>query len=41
MSDQWTDRLSEFLDGELDDFMQASLAQRIYGGGPEQVEDVD
>ncbi|MBI1981937.1 MAG: peptide chain release factor 2 [Methylocystis sp.] len=32
---------SEVLDGELDDFMQASLAQRIYGGGPEKVEDVD
>ncbi|MGJ0505035.1 MAG: peptide chain release factor 2 [Methylocystis sp.] len=32
---------SDVLDGELDDFMQASLAQRIYGGGPEKVEDVD
>ncbi len=32
---------SEVLDGELDDFMQASLAQRIYGGGPETVEDAD
>ncbi len=32
---------SEVLDGELDDFMQASLAQRIYGGGPEKVEDVE
>ncbi len=32
---------SEVLDGELDDFMQASLAQRVYGGGPEQVEDVE
>ncbi len=31
----------DVLDGDLDDFMQASLAQRIYGGGPEQVEDVD
>jgi peptide chain release factor 2 len=31
----------EVLDGELDDFMQASLAQRIHGGGPEQVEDVE
>ncbi|HEY8160772.1 MAG: peptide chain release factor 2 [Methylocystis sp.] len=31
----------EVLDGELDDFMQASLAQRIYGGGPEKVEDVE
>jgi peptide chain release factor 2 len=32
---------SEVLDGELDDFMQASLAQRVYGGGPEKVEDVE
>ncbi|MEK4032820.1 peptide chain release factor 2 [Methylocystis sp. IM3] len=32
---------ADVLDGDLDDFMQASLAQRIYGGGPEQVEDVD
>jgi peptide chain release factor 2 len=32
---------AEVLDGELDDFMQASLAQKIYGGGPESVEDVE
>ena len=32
---------SEVLDGELDDFMQASLAQRVYGGGPEKVDDVE
>lgn len=31
---------ADVLDGELDDFMQASLAQKIYGGGPESVEDV-
>ncbi|MGR7993924.1 MULTISPECIES: peptide chain release factor 2 [unclassified Xanthobacter] len=31
----------EVLDGDLDAFMQAALAQRAYGGGPEQVEDVD
>ncbi|ARN81768.1 peptide chain release factor 2 [Methylocystis bryophila] len=31
----------EVLDGELDDFMQASLAQRVEGGGPVQVEDVE
>ncbi|CAN2534480.1 Peptide+chain+release+factor+RF2 [Methylocapsa aurea] len=31
----------EVLDGELDDFMQASLAQRVLGGGPEKVEDVE
>ena len=32
---------SEVLDGELDDCMQASLAQRVYGGGPTSVEDVE
>ncbi|WP_134187993.1 peptide chain release factor 2 [Methylosinus sp. sav-2] len=32
---------SEVLDGELDDFMQASLAQRVLGGGPEKVDDVE
>jgi peptide chain release factor 2 len=32
---------SDVLDGDLDDFMQASLAQRVYGGGPEKVEDVE
>jgi peptide chain release factor 2 len=31
----------DVLDGDLDDFMQASLAQRVNGGGPEHVEDVD
>ncbi|WP_400765771.1 peptide chain release factor 2 [Methylosinus sporium] len=31
----------EVLDGELDDFMQASLAQRVLGGGPEKVDDVE
>ncbi len=31
----------EVLDGELDDFMQASLAQRVHGGGPAEVEDVE
>jgi peptide chain release factor 2 len=29
------------LDGELDDFIQASLAQRVHGGGPGQVDDID
>ena len=28
------------LDGELDPFMEAALAQRVYGGGGE-VEDID
>ena len=31
----------EVLDGELDDFMQSSLAQHVEGGGPAQVEDVE
>jgi peptide chain release factor 2 len=29
------------LDGDLDEFMQAALAQKAFGGGPEQVEDVE
>lgn len=29
------------LDGDLDGFIQASLAQRVFGGGPEKVEDVE
>jgi peptide chain release factor 2 len=29
------------LNGELDDFIQASLAQKIHGGGPEGVEDIE
>ena len=29
------------LDGDLDDFIQASLAQRVDGGGPEAVDDID
>jgi peptide chain release factor 2 len=32
---------SEVLDGDLDAFMEAALAQRAYGGGPVAVEDVD
>ena len=32
---------SEVLDGELDSFMEAALAQRLSGGGPAAVEDVD
>jgi peptide chain release factor 2 len=31
----------DVLNGDLDDFIQASLAQRVFGGGPEQVEDVE
>ncbi len=29
----------DVLDGDLDDFMEAALAQRIHGGGPDKVED--
>ncbi len=29
------------LNGDLDDFMAATLAQRAFGGGPDSVEDVD
>jgi peptide chain release factor 2 len=29
------------LDGDLDQFMEATLAQRAFGGGPDSVEDVD
>ncbi len=32
---------SEVLDGELDDFMEAALAQKLAGGGPVAVEDID
>ncbi|HLJ53064.1 MAG TPA: peptide chain release factor-like protein, partial [Rhizomicrobium sp.] len=32
---------SDVLDGDLDSFMEASLAQKVYGGGPVAVEDVD
>jgi peptide chain release factor 2 len=32
---------SEVLDGELDGFMEAALAQRLSSGGPAAVEDVD
>jgi peptide chain release factor 2 len=31
----------EVLDGDLDEFMEAALAQRVEGGGPAHVEDVD
>ncbi|BCJ91092.1 peptide chain release factor 2 [Terrihabitans soli] len=29
------------LDGALDPYMEAALAQRVYGGGPDSVDDVD
>src|SRR4051812_1484382 len=31
----------QVLDGAIDEFMEAALAQRVYGGGPDAVEDVD
>ena len=32
---------SAVLDGDLDEFIQASLAQRVQGGGPDAVDDID
>jgi peptide chain release factor 2 len=32
---------SDVLDGDLDEFIQASLAQRVHGGGPEAVDDIE
>ena len=32
---------SDVLDGDLDAFMEASLAQRVNGGGPTEIEDVE
>ena len=29
------------LNGDLDAFMAAALAQKAFGGGPENIEDVD
>jgi len=29
------------LNGDLDEFMAATLAQKAFGGGPDQVDDVD
>jgi peptide chain release factor 2 len=36
-----TSNTGAVLDGDLDEFMQAALAQKAFGTGPEQVEDVD
>ncbi len=36
-----TSNTGAVLDGDLDDFMQAALAQKAFGGGPEAIEDVD
>ena len=36
-----TSNTAGVLDGDLDEFMQAALAQKAFGGAPKQVEDVD
>ncbi|HEY6700552.1 MAG TPA: peptide chain release factor 2 [Pseudolabrys sp.] len=36
-----TSNTAGVLDGDLDEFMQAALAQKAFGGGPDKVEDVD
>jgi peptide chain release factor 2 len=36
-----TSDTSGVLDGDLDKFMEATLSQRAFGGGPVQVEDVE
>lgn len=36
-----TSNTGAVLDGDLDDFMAATLAQKAFGGGPDSVEDVD
>ena len=32
---------SGVLDGDIDEFIEAALAQRIHGGGPKEVQDID
>lgn len=32
---------ADVLDGDLGEFMQAALAQKVHGGGPSNIEDVD
>jgi peptide chain release factor 2 len=36
-----TSNTAAVLDGDIEDFIQASLAQRIHGGGPDGVEDIE
>jgi peptide chain release factor 2 len=36
-----TSNTANVLDGDLDQFMEAELARKAFGGGPEQVEDVE
>ena len=36
-----TSNTAAVLDGDLDQFMEATLAQRAFGGAPKEVEDVE
>ena len=36
-----TSNTAAVLDGDIEEFIQASLAQRIHGGGPDGVEDIE
>jgi peptide chain release factor 2 len=36
-----TSNTAGVLDGDLDEFMQAALAQKAFGGAPAEVEDVE
>ncbi len=36
-----TSNTGAVLDGNLDEFMEATLAQRAFGGGPQQIDDVE
>jgi peptide chain release factor 2 len=36
-----TSNTGAVLDGDLDEFMEAALAQKAFGGGPDEVEDVE
>ena len=36
-----TSNTAGVLDGDLDPFMEATLAQKAFGGGPAEVEDVE
>ena len=36
-----TSNTGAVLDGDIDRFMEAALAQKAFGGGPESIEDVE
>jgi peptide chain release factor 2 len=36
-----TSNTAAVLDGDLDEFMAATLAQKAFGGGPKDIEDVE